>query len=253
MEYFRNLVLEYCHKSCLNYRNHLLVVDISAFLTKRSPSGRLAVLPPLRHISEYYRLTSSFCDRSLQSIERDKRHPNGEHISLKSHPTATDFHTGCSNSIADRPHRRFPSIRYRFRIPLQRIREYPTMTMEDQSPSHPTEGLALQKELPTQPPDRNDTPISVPNAASVADSGSTLKTSKLGSTSRPDSTGPAKVAIPRSRSGIAPRYGRRVPRACESCRSRKTKCSGDTPVCRQCRELRISCQYPVGWKEKTKK
>ncbi|KAJ5239825.1 hypothetical protein N7468_004444 [Penicillium chermesinum] len=69
--------------------------------------------------------------------------------------------------------------------------------------------------------------------------------------SKPSSNG--KVAIPRSRSGIAPKYSRRVPRACESCRQRKTKCSGDTPVCRQCRELRVSCHYPVGWREKTKK
>ncbi|CAI7658084.1 unnamed protein product [Penicillium pancosmium] len=127
------------------------------------------------------------------------------------------------------------------------------MTMDDQPPNQPPEGLVSQKELPTQFLHPNDSPITAPRAASVTDSASTLKTSKLGSTSRPSSTGPAKVAIPRSRSGIAPRYGRRVPRACESCRSRKTKCSGDTPVCRQCRELRISCQYPVGWKEKTKK
>lgn len=125
--------------------------------------------------------------------------------------------------------------------------------MDDQPPNQLTEGLESQKELPTQLLHPKDSPITVPKAASVTDSASTLKTPKLGSTSRANSTGPAKVAIPRSRSGIAPRYGRRVPRACESCRSRKTKCSGDTPVCRQCRELRISCQYPVGWKEKTKK
>ncbi|OQE28612.1 hypothetical protein PENSTE_c003G05810 [Penicillium steckii] len=129
------------------------------------------------------------------------------------------------------------------------------MTMDEQTPKQSIEGLSSQKELPTEPLDHKHTPIAIPRPASVTDSASTLKpsTSKLGSSSRPESNGPAKVAIPRSRSGIAPRYGRRVPRACESCRSRKTKCSGDTPVCRQCRELRISCQYPVGWKEKTKK
>ena len=129
------------------------------------------------------------------------------------------------------------------------------MTMDEQTPKQSIEGLSSQKELPTEPLDHKHTPIAIPRPASVTDSASTLKpsTSKLGLSSRPESNGPAKVAIPRSRSGIAPRYGRRVPRACESCRSRKTKCSGDTPVCRQCRELRISCQYPVGWKEKTKK
>ncbi|GLB05261.1 hypothetical protein AtubIFM57258_011299 [Aspergillus tubingensis] len=66
------------------------------------------------------------------------------------------------------------------------------------------------------------------------------------------STGSSKVAIPRQRSAAAPRYTRRVPLACESCRQRKTKCSGDTPVCRQCKELRISCRYPISWRERTK-
>lgn len=61
----------------------------------------------------------------------------------------------------------------------------------------------------------------------------------------------AKVAIPRQRSGVAPGYSRRVPLACESCRGRKTKCSGDTPVCRQCRELRVTCKYPASWRERT--
>ncbi|RAL15567.1 C6 transcription factor [Aspergillus homomorphus CBS 101889] len=69
----------------------------------------------------------------------------------------------------------------------------------------------------------------------------------------PPSTNPSsKVAIPRHRSGAAPRYSRRVPLACESCRQRKTKCSGDTPVCRQCKELRVSCRYPISWRERTK-
>lgn len=63
-----------------------------------------------------------------------------------------------------------------------------------------------------------------------------------------------KVAIPRQPPGNnAPRYNRRVPRACESCRQRKTKCSGDAPICRQCRELRVTCHYPVGWRERMKR
>lgn len=62
-----------------------------------------------------------------------------------------------------------------------------------------------------------------------------------------------KVAIPRNRAGASFRYSRRVAKACESCRQRKTKCSGDTPVCRQCRELRVTCQYPDGMREKTKR
>ncbi|KAL4772157.1 fungal-specific transcription factor domain-containing protein [Aspergillus nidulans var. acristatus] len=61
----------------------------------------------------------------------------------------------------------------------------------------------------------------------------------------------SKVAIPRQKSA-APRYSRRVPLACETCRVRKTKCSGDTPICRQCLELRVECRYPVSWRERTK-
>jgi len=64
---------------------------------------------------------------------------------------------------------------------------------------------------------------------------------------------PAKIAIPRQRSAVASRQSRRVPRACESCRLRKTKCSGDTPACRQCRELRATCIYPPGVRERMKK
>ncbi|CAI7665062.1 unnamed protein product [Penicillium pancosmium] len=62
--------------------------------------------------------------------------------------------------------------------------------------------------------------------------------------------GPRKVAIPRGRPVITPGRGRRVPRACESCRMRKTKCSGDAPVCRQCREQRAICIYPSSAREK---
>ncbi|RJE23550.1 Transcription factor [Aspergillus sclerotialis] len=63
----------------------------------------------------------------------------------------------------------------------------------------------------------------------------------------------AKVAIPRQLRRAAAPYGRRVPRACESCRHRKTKCSGDNPACRQCSELGITCHYPDSWKEKAQK
>ncbi|KAJ6011207.1 hypothetical protein N7451_002619 [Penicillium sp. IBT 35674x] len=114
------------------------------------------------------------------------------------------------------------------------------MTMEEPPQHPPVEGVgngngaqSLQLQLPSTFPSQ---PASVADTASTVGNGSH-----------------AKVAIPRHRGGITPRYNRRVPRACESCRQRKTKCSGDTPICRQCRELRATCNYPVGWKEKTKK
>ena len=62
-----------------------------------------------------------------------------------------------------------------------------------------------------------------------------------------------KVAIPRQRPGIAPLvHNRRVRLACVSCRQRKTKCNGETPVCRQCEGLNLPCGYPVSWKERTR-
>ncbi|KAJ5211775.1 uncharacterized protein N7498_003421 [Penicillium cinerascens] len=119
--------------------------------------------------------------------------------------------------------------------------------MEDPPQNPPGDRLANQQKLPTVQVDGIPAP-----AASVAEFGSTTTKNEPGAV-RSETKNSAKVAIPRQRSGIAPRYNRRVPRACESCRQRKTKCSGDTPVCRQCRELRVTCHYPVGWKERTKK
>ncbi|KAJ5644225.1 transcriptional regulator family: Fungal Specific TF [Penicillium longicatenatum] len=63
----------------------------------------------------------------------------------------------------------------------------------------------------------------------------------------------SKVPIPRHRPSTAPRYNHRVPRACESCRQRKTKCSGDTPVCQQCQTSKGTCLYPLASTEKLKK
>lgn len=63
----------------------------------------------------------------------------------------------------------------------------------------------------------------------------------------------AKVAIPRDVNSLGPPSIGRVQRACSSCRSRKVKCSGEQPVCRQCRELDLACHYPLGWNERMKK
>lgn len=61
----------------------------------------------------------------------------------------------------------------------------------------------------------------------------------------------AKVPIPRQRNTAASRHNRRVPRACESCRLRKTKCSGENPVCRLCHDTGTACVYPLAIREKT--
>lgn len=60
-----------------------------------------------------------------------------------------------------------------------------------------------------------------------------------------------KVPIPRQRNTAVSRHARRVPRACESCRLRKTKCSGDSPVCKLCRDTNTACIYPLAIREKT--
>jgi hypothetical protein len=62
-----------------------------------------------------------------------------------------------------------------------------------------------------------------------------------------------KIAIPRQRKNTTPRYNRRVPRACESCRLRKTKCSGNIPVCRQCQVSKETCHYPLRSTERMKR
>ncbi|KAH2041763.1 hypothetical protein KXW48_000742 [Aspergillus fumigatus] len=134
--------------------------------------------------------------------------------------------------------------------------------MENAPSSIPESGsAAMRGQMPSHPPpqqvDRNEkAAINSMPAVELKDS------SYMQQISKPSPLGPnrsganesanAKVAIPRQRSTVAPRYSRRVPRACESCRARKTKCSGDTPICRQCKELRVTCRYPVSWREKTK-
>lgn len=123
------------------------------------------------------------------------------------------------------------------------------MTREDPPHDSPGEDMASQREQPPAPPERETIPTNS-EPPSIASSQTTRTANDY---TRSQAALHAKVAIPRQRSGVAPRFNRRVPRACESCRQRKTKCSGDTPVCRQCRELRVTCQYPAGWKERTKK
>lgn len=122
------------------------------------------------------------------------------------------------------------------------------MTMEQPPQNPPGEGIVTPTDTQNQRAERPSIAPSI--ASSVVETASTVGTGTSIAESRASN---GKVAIPRHRAGIAPRYNRRVPRACESCRQRKTKCSGDTPVCRQCRELRVTCNYPVGWKERTKK
>ena len=130
-----------------------------------------------------------------------------------------------------------------------------TMTVEEAHPQTKYNGLVPESQPSTQQPTLDLAPARF-RPLSVTDTMPTIDARSSNTASiRSNKTLAAqtKVAIPRQRAPSAPRYNRRVPRACASCRQRKTKCSGDTPVCRQCRELRATCNYPEGWRERTKK
>jgi hypothetical protein len=68
-----------------------------------------------------------------------------------------------------------------------------------------------------------------------------------------------KVAIPRLRkdaesTASSAKGGRhRVGHACEPCRTRKTKCSGERPVCKHCQDFKLACFYADGKRDKAKK
>jgi len=67
-----------------------------------------------------------------------------------------------------------------------------------------------------------------------------------------------KVAIPRLRrdsnfSSATTVEKHRVAHACEPCRHRKTKCSGERPVCKHCEDFKINCVYADGKRDRTKK
>ena len=76
----------------------------------------------------------------------------------------------------------------------------------------------------------------------------------------PDSKA-AKIAIPRLKRNIdaanegSTRTGgrHRVNHACEPCRHRKTKCSGERLTCRHCQDFKISCYYADGKRDRVKK
>ena len=71
-----------------------------------------------------------------------------------------------------------------------------------------------------------------------------------------------KVAIPRlprNSDAAAPSGSmktgdkHRVNHACEPCRHRKTKCSGERPVCKHCEDFKITCVYADGKRDRVKK
>ena len=43
----------------------------------------------------------------------------------------------------------------------------------------------------------------------------------------------------------------RVAHACEPCRQRKTKCSGERPACQHCEDFKLHCVYADGKRDRT--
>ena len=116
-------------------------------------------------------------------------------------------------------------------------------------PASPT-SMTGQQVQPSQPQPSPYAPTASPptNAPSHQDSTKSQNTSK--------------VAIPRlnrnsddqspSR-GPAAADKNRVAHACEPCRRRKTKCSGERPRCQHCEDFKLPCTYADGKRDRTKK
>ena len=64
-----------------------------------------------------------------------------------------------------------------------------------------------------------------------------------------ETIGHNKVAIPRA-APAPPPARRRVERACQECRERKTRCGGQKPICAQCPAFGVNCVYPSSHREK---
>ena len=100
-------------------------------------------------------------------------------------------------------------------------------------------------------------PQSSPNATTAA-----LPTAVPSYQDSAQSQNPSKVAIPRlhrnsddqslSKATTAADKNR-VAHACEPCRRRKTKCSGERPICQHCEDFKLPCVYADGKRDKTKR
>lgn len=66
------------------------------------------------------------------------------------------------------------------------------------------------------------------------------------------SAGNPKIRIPRLGAAPVSAHRQRTSRACAPCHQRKTKCDGQKPQCKQCRQLDIPCTY-VGSKREQQK
>ncbi|KIW15354.1 hypothetical protein PV08_05400 [Exophiala spinifera] len=122
-----------------------------------------------------------------------------------------------------------------------------------------------RSQIPARSIESTNTPAPPSTTAQIP--GTTVQTSSFRVPQSPksaigeSSTNSGKVAIPRLKRSIdavgdeGNRSGgrHRVNHACEPCRHRKTKCSGERPVCRHCQDFKIACFYADGKRDRVRK
>ncbi|KAI9675074.1 MAG: hypothetical protein M1817_001481 [Caeruleum heppii] len=101
-----------------------------------------------------------------------------------------------------------------------------------------------------------------PRTSTMSSYGTSMRPT-LGLSSRTEShqSGGPKIAIPRlprdvEYLGSSSREAmdkNRVSHACEPCRSRKTKCTGERPTCNHCRDHSLTCVYADGKRDRARK
>ena len=141
--------------------------------------------------------------------------------------------------------------------PIECVSTTPSLRrMAEKTPRNQGVGGGRRKTHPRSP---NLFPVLPPSRTEIDDSNHyTSSTSVVSNTSSSTS----KVAIPRlpkaelqenSSQSAASGLKHRVNHACEPCRVRKTKCSGERPTCRHCEDFGLGCFYEDGKRDKRKR
>lgn len=137
----------------------------------------------------------------------------------------------------------------------------PSRTEHESTSTHSTSKSTPQSALPSIEPTEASSKTSVSTTQSPAQ-GNVFRVPQSPRSARGEpNSKQAKIAIPRLKRNIdaanegATRTGgrHRVNHACEPCRHRKTKCSGERPTCRHCQDFKISCYYADGKRDRVKK
>jgi Fungal Zn(2)-Cys(6) binuclear cluster domain len=145
-----------------------------------------------------------------------------------------------------------------------------SLTMSEQAPRRGSTGSGRRRSSTSQTNEGTINPVEQTQISESTRQSSSLFSQAPPSTpifrlpTSPVDRGPPKapkVAIPRllnrgdSAAAAGSKVGgrHRVMHACEPCRTRKTKCSGEKPACRHCQDFRVSCIYADGKRDRAKK